>query len=264
MPDAEGDFDTSEYFQRGEGAPCEKEAEESRSLIEKEEIQGNPLTGLEVLEQQGIQEGAQRTECPQKDSVRGDPARRRRSSRAFHFPPVENLEITGMGLPISSYNVEEIFRVPQPKEGSVQACGRRSRASAPGEVRVRRSMRLSKEAACEGLAWIQLPSEIPQQPPLPPSAPRGRRSISTPILAGSENIHHREQNPLPFPAPGKENEGSAPLAAGPGRRWRRRSLCEATAREMPWAPTQRRRSTNSGCGKDRSKKNVEAAETLER
>uniref|UniRef100_A0A8C0UEK5 PP1-binding domain-containing protein n=1 Tax=Cyanistes caeruleus TaxID=156563 RepID=A0A8C0UEK5_CYACU len=192
----------------------------------------------------GIQnsEAAQRTKCPQKDSVRGDSARRRRSSsRAFFFPPAENLEIIGADLPVSSYNVEEFFSVPQAKEGSLQAC-RRSSASA--EVRVRRSMRLSKDAASEGLAWIQLPSEIPK--PSLPAAPKARRRFSTSILAGSENIHPREQTLLPLPAPGKENEGSVPLAAGPGRRWRRRSLFEATAQEMPWAPTQRRRSTNSG------------------
>ncbi|XP_014116295.1 PREDICTED: cell division cycle-associated protein 2 isoform X2 [Pseudopodoces humilis] len=256
--DAEGDFDTSEYFQQDKETPCEKEAKESSSMIEKEELQGNLLTGLEILERQDVQEAAQRTKCPQKDSVRGDSARRRRSSRAF-FPPAENLEITGADLPVSSYNVEEFFSVPQAKEGSLQAC-RRSSASA--EVRVRRSMRLSKDAASEGLAWIQLPSEIPK--PSLPAAPKARRRFSTSILAGSENIHPREQNLLPLSAPGKENEGSAPIAAGPGRRWRRRSLFEATAREMPWAPTQRRRSTNSGCGKDRShQKHLEVAETLE-
>ncbi|NWW67842.1 CDCA2 protein, partial [Ifrita kowaldi] len=258
VPDAEeGDFDTSEYFQQGEETPHEKEAKESSSLIEKEELQGNLLRGLEILEQQDVQEGAQRTECPQKDSVRGDPARRRRrrSSSAFYFPAVEDLEMTGTDAAVSSYSVEEVLAAPQP-------CRRKSSAGA--ELRVRRSMRLSKDAASEGLAWIQLPSEIPKQPPLPAAAPKARRSISTSILAGAENIQHREQNLLPFPAPGKENEGSAPPAAAPGRRGRRRSLCEATARETPWAPTQRRRSTNSGCGKDRSnQKHLEEAETLE-
>ncbi|NXO19556.1 CDCA2 protein, partial [Oriolus oriolus] len=255
VPDAEGDFDTSEYFQQGEETPPEKEAEESSSLIEREELQGNLLTGLEILEQQDVREGAQRTKCPQKDPVRGDPARRRRSSSAFSFSPVENLELTGTDLAVSSYSVEEVLSVPQP-------CRRKSSAGA--EVRVRRSMRLSKDVASEGLAWVRLPSEIPKQPPLPASAPKARRASSTSILAGSENIHHREQNLLPFPAPGKENEGSAPPAAGPGRRGRRRSLCEATARETPWAPTQRRRNTNSWCGKDRSnQKHSEEAETLE-
>ncbi|RLV92970.1 hypothetical protein DV515_00013594 [Chloebia gouldiae] len=261
VPDAEGDFDTSDYFQQGKEILCEKEAKESSSLREKEELQGNLLSGLQILEQQDVQEGAQRAKCPQKDSVRDDPARRRRrrSSSAFYLPPVENLEITGADLAVCSYSVEEVLSVPQGREGPLQA--RRRRSSASAEVRVRRSMRLSGDAASKGLAWIQLPSEIPKQPPIP-AAPKARRSSSTSILAGSENIHHREQSLLPLPAPGKENEGSARLAAAPGRRWR--GLSEATAQETPWAPTQRRRSTNSVCGKDRShQKHSGAAETLE-
>ncbi|NWU25399.1 CDCA2 protein, partial [Dyaphorophyia castanea] len=262
-PDAEGDLDTSEYFQQGEETPCEKEAKDSSSLIEKEELQGNGLTGLEILDQQDVQERAQRTECPPEDSIRGGPARRRRrSSCVFSIPPAENLEITGADPAVSWFSVEEVLSVPQPREGSPQPCRRKSSAGA--ELRVRRSMRLSRDAATEGLAWIQLPGDIPQQPPLPASAPKARRTSSTSVLAGSENVHPREQNLLPCPAPGKENEGSAPPAAGPGRRGRRRSLCEAPAREMPWAPTQRRRSTNSGCGKDRSnQKHSEEAETCE-
>ncbi|NXT04870.1 CDCA2 protein, partial [Prunella fulvescens] len=262
VPAAEGHFDASDYFQQGRETPCEKEAKESSSLIEKEELQGNLLTGLEILEQQDVQEGAQRAKCPQKDSVRGEPARRRRRrSSAFYFHPVENLEAAGADAAVCSYNVEEVFSVSQAEQGALQACRRSSSASA--EVRVRRSMRLSRDAAGQGLAWIQLPCESALQPPLP-AAPKARRSISTSILAASENIHHKQQNHLPFPALGKENEDSAPLAAGPGRRWRRRSLCGATAQETPWAPTQRRRSTNSVCGKDRSdQKHSEAAETLE-
>lgn len=233
-------------------------------MREKEDLQGNLLTGLEILEQQD----EQRARCPPKASVRGDPARRRsrRSSSAFYFPPVENLALTEADLPVSFYSVEEVLSVPQAREGSLQGC---SSSSSSAELRVRRSMRLSRDAAAEGLAWI----EIPKQPPLP-AAPKGRRSSSSSILAGTENFQRRGQNLLPFPAPGKENEssappapgkeneGSAPLAAAPGRRWRRRSLFEAT--ETPWAPTQRRRSTNSGCGKDRSNQNHSgAAEILE-
>lgn len=171
-----------------------------------------------------VQEGAQTT----KDPVRRDPARRRRrSSTAFSFPPAENLEMSGADVAVCSYSLEQVLA------GSLQGC-RSSRAST--ELRVRRSMRLSRGTATEGLAWVQLPSELPKQPP------RGRRSSSssTSILAGAENIHPREPNLLPLAAPGKENEGSAPA-----RRRSRRSLCEATAPEMPQAP-QRRRSTNSG------------------
>ncbi|XP_005058081.2 PREDICTED: cell division cycle-associated protein 2 [Ficedula albicollis] len=232
--DAEGDFDTSEHFQQGKDTPCEKE---SSSLLEKDELQGH-LTGLEVLDQQ---EGAQRA----KDSVRADPARRRRSSSsAFCFPPAEDLETPGADAALCCFRLEEALAGPL--QGS----------SSSTELRVRRSMRLSRGAS-EGLAWIQLPPEPPKQPP----KSRRSSSSSTSILAGAENIHHREQTLLPLPAPGKENESSAPLTA---RRGRRRSLCEATAPETHWAPTQRRRSTNSVCGKDRSnQKHSEAAETLE-
>ncbi|XP_014740649.1 PREDICTED: cell division cycle-associated protein 2, partial [Sturnus vulgaris] len=118
VPHAEGDFDAAEYFQQGEETPCDKEAKESSSLLEKEELEGNLLTGLEILDQQ------ERTKCPQKDSVRGDPARRRRrrSSSSFYFPPVENMEITGADL--CSYNVEEVLSVSQAHEGSLQGCRR--------------------------------------------------------------------------------------------------------------------------------------------
>ncbi|XP_064587123.1 cell division cycle-associated protein 2 isoform X6 [Zonotrichia leucophrys gambelii] len=244
VPDAEGDFDTSDYFQRGKETPCEKEAKESSSLIEKEELQRNLLTELEIVEQQEVQEGAQRARCPQKDSVRHEPARRRRrSSSAFCFPPVENLAVPGADPAVCSYSVEEVLAVPQ---------GRGSRG-AGAELRVRRSLRLSRDGAGSGLAWI----EVPREPPLP-AAPRGSRRSSTSVLAGPGNVH-REQKLLPLPAPGKESEGSAPLAAAPARRWRRRSLCEATAQETPWAPTQRRRSTNSVCGKSRSDQNHSGA-----
>ncbi|XP_039943679.1 cell division cycle-associated protein 2 isoform X3 [Hirundo rustica] len=250
VPGAEGDFDTSEYFQQGKETPREKAAKHCSSLIEKEELEGNLLTEPGILEPQDEQERAQRAKRPLKDSVRGDPARRRRrrSSSTFYFPPVENTEITGADLPFSCYSVEEVLSVPRAQEGSLQ--GRRSSA----ELRVRRSMRLSRDAAAEGLAWIQLPL---------PAAPKGRRSISASVLAGAENVR-REQNPLPWAAPGKENEGSAALAAAPGSTRRRRSLSEATARETLRAPSQRRRSTNSGCGKDGSDQNHSgAAETLE-
>ncbi|XP_066062437.1 cell division cycle-associated protein 2 isoform X2 [Chamaea fasciata] len=215
VPDAE---DPSEYFQQSEETPCKREAKESSSLTEKEDLQGTLLPGLEILEQQDVQEAAQRTECPQKVSVRGDPARRRRrSSKTFFFPPAESLGASGADVPVPFYSVEEVLSVPRGRgrEGSLQGC--RSRVSA--ELRVRRSMRLSRDSLSEGLAWVQLPADISKQPPL-----AGRRSSSSSILAGAENIQPRKQNLLPLPAPGKENEGSAPLSAAPGRSCRRRSL----------------------------------------
>ncbi|NXM36844.1 CDCA2 protein, partial [Oxyruncus cristatus] len=242
VPDAEGGFDTSEHFQPGEETACESETKESSSLIENEQLQGNLL---EFLEQQAIDvhEGAQRTQCPQTGSLSG--SSRRRSSSAIYFPPVEHLEITGIDLPVSSYNVEEVLSVPR---SSFQPFRRRSSTS--GETRVRRSMRLSKDAGSEGLAWIQLPSEVPKQPPLPAPAPKSRRRASTSILAGSENVQPREQSPSPFSALGKENEDSARHADGPCRKRRRKSA--PTPPEAPWAQTQRRRITNSVNKRDRN------------
>ncbi|XP_029820426.1 cell division cycle-associated protein 2 [Manacus vitellinus] len=250
VPDAEGGFGTSEGFQQGED-----EAKESSSLTENEQLEGN-LLGF--LEQQAtdVHEGAQRTQCPQPGSVSGSPARgrRRRSSSAIYFPPVENLEMTGMDLPVSSYNVEEVLCVPK---SSFQPS--RRKGSAGGETRVRRSMRLRREAGTEGLAWIQLPRELPEQPPLPAPAPKSRRRVSTSILVGAENVQPREQSPGLFPALGKENEDSARCAHGPGRRRRRRSA--PTPPETPWAQTQKRRITNSVNKKDRNNtKHSEEAE----
>ncbi|XP_064494066.1 cell division cycle-associated protein 2 isoform X5 [Pseudopipra pipra] len=247
VPDAEGGFDTSEGFQQGED-----EAKESSSWTENEQLQGN-LLGF--LEQQAtdVPEGAQRTQCPQTGSVSGSPARgrRRRSSSAIYFPPVENL-MTGIDLPVSPYNVEEVLCVPK---SSFQPS--RRKGSAGGETRVRRSMRLRGEAGTEGLAWIQLPRELPEQPPLPAPAPKSRRRVSTSILAGAENVQPREQSPGLFPALGKENEASARCAHGPGRRRRRRSA--PTPPETPWAQTQKRRITNS-VNKDRNNTKWEEAE----
>ncbi|XP_074708368.1 cell division cycle-associated protein 2 isoform X1 [Strix uralensis] len=261
MPDAKCGFDTSGYFQQGKETACVKEAKESGSLIENDKLQGNflnkteQLSGLEFLEQRDtrVHEGAQGTQCPQKDSIRSSPPRRRRRRRssAIYFPPVETLEITGNDLPVSSFNVEEVLSVPQLKNNSFEPFRRKSSNS--GERRVRRSMRLNKDAEMEGLAWIQVPDEI-QNPPLLASACKMRRR-TTSILTESENIHHREQNLIPFSAPGKENNDSVNLADGPCKRWRRRrSMCVSTPQETrTWSQTQRS-ITNSVYGKDRSNK----------
>ncbi|XP_074784777.1 cell division cycle-associated protein 2 isoform X4 [Athene noctua] len=258
VPDANCCFDTSDYFQQGKETACVKEAKESGSLIENDKLQGNlnkaeQLSGLEFLEQRdtSVHESAQGTQCPRKDSIRSPPRRRRsRKSSAVYFPPVETLEITGNDLPVSSFNVEEVLSVPQLKTNSFEPFRRRSSNS--GERRVRRSMRLNKDTEMEGLAWIQVPDEI-QNPPLIASACKIRRS-STSILTESENIHHREQNLIPFSAPGKENNDSVNLADGPCKRWRRRSMCVSTPQETrTWSQT-RRSITNSVYGKDRSNK----------
>ncbi|NWV39855.1 CDCA2 protein, partial [Grantiella picta] len=267
VPDAESDFDTSEYFQRGEDTPHEQEAKESSSLIENQEFQGNLLTGLEILTQHHRQEAAQRAEHPAQHPASSDPPRRqRRRSSSFRLPPAENLEVTGVDLAVSSYSVEEILSIPRGRQEESQGFpqGSRRRSTALAELRVRRSMRLSRDAASEGLAWVELPSEIPKEFP-PAAPPKGRRGSSTSILAGAENVHPKKQSLSPLPAPGKENESSAALAAAPGRGRRGRNICGASARAEPaWAPTQRRRSTSSGWGKDRRHQNhPEETETLE-
>ncbi|KAF1659787.1 hypothetical protein FQA23_0011436, partial [Aptenodytes patagonicus] len=257
VPDAKCVFDTSDYFQQAEETACIKEAEESGSLIENEKLQGNLLnkaewqTGLEFLEQQdtSVHEGAQRTQCPQKDSIRGSPPRRR-SSSAIYFPPVEKSEITGNNLPVS-FNVEEVLSAPQLKSDSLGPFSTKSDTS--GKKRVRRSMRLHKDAEIEGLAWIQVPDEIQKNPPLLSSACKIRGTISTSILTESENIHHREQDLIQFSAPGKENDDSVHLAGGPCERWRRKSMCVSTPQETRTrSQTQKRRITNSVYRKDRS------------
>ncbi|XP_064328548.1 cell division cycle-associated protein 2 isoform X1 [Phalacrocorax carbo] len=258
VPDAKCVFDTPDDFQQGEETACVKEAKESFSLIENEKLQGNvlneaeQLTGREFLEQQdaSVREGTQRPQCPQKESVRGCPPRRKRSS-AIYFPPVEKLEITGNNAPVSSFDVEEVLSVPQPKNDSFEPFRRKS--SNGGERRVRRSMRLHKDAETEGLAWIQVPDEIQKNPPLLASACKIRRTISTSVLTESENIHHRGENPIQFSAPGKENDDSVHLAGGPCKRWRRKSLCASTPQETrTWSQTRKRSITNSVHRQDRS------------
>ncbi|XP_030366084.1 cell division cycle-associated protein 2 isoform X3 [Strigops habroptila] len=255
VPDAKCGFDTSDSFQQGEETACVKEAKESGSFIENEKLQGNlldeaeQLTGLEFLHQQDMSEyaDAQRTQCPEKDSARGGPQRRRRRSSAMCFLPVGNC------LPVCSYNVEEIFSAPQLKNDSLEPFRKKSDNS--GGKRVRRSMRLHKDAEVEGLAWIQVPSEVQKNPPLIASACKTRRTISTSTLTESENIHYKGQNLLQFSAPGK-NSGSVNLADGPCKRWRRRSMSVLPAQETrTCSPTRRRSRRHSVYRKDRSNQN---------
>ncbi|XP_059687484.1 cell division cycle-associated protein 2 [Gavia stellata] len=268
VPDGECVFDTSDYFQQDKENACVKEAKESGFLIENEKLQGNllnkaeRLTGLEFLEQQdtSVHEGAQRTQCPQKDSIAGSPPRRRRRSSAIYFPPVEQLEITGNNLSVSCFNVEEVLSAPRLKNDSLEPFRRKS--DNIGEKKVRRSMRLHKDAEIEGLAWIQVPNEIQKNSSLLASACKIRRTISTSTLTESENIHHREQNLIQFSAPGKENNDSVHLAAGPCKRWRRKSMCVSTPQETrTWSQTRKRSKTNSVYRKDRS--NQKRSEELE-
>ncbi|KAM4644856.1 cell division cycle-associated protein 2 [Amazona ochrocephala] len=251
VPDAKCGFDTSDHFQQAEETACVKKAKESGFLIENEKLQENlldeaeQLTGLELLHQQDMSEhaDAQRTQCPQKDSARsGAPrGRRRSSSSVMCFLPIGNC------LPLCPYDVGEIFSAPHLEK---------KKSDNGGGKRVRRSMRLHKGAEIEGLAWIQLPSEIQKTPPLVASACKTRRrTISTSTLTESENLHRKGQNLLQFSAPGKNND-SFNLADGPSKRWRRKSMCELTAQETrTYSPTRRRSRRYSVYRKDRSNQN---------
>ncbi|XP_074419521.1 cell division cycle-associated protein 2 isoform X6 [Larus michahellis] len=256
VPDAKCVFDTPNYFQQGEETACVKEAKEGGFLIGHEKLQGNllneaeRLTGLEFLEQQdtSVREGGQRTQSTQKDSVRGSPQkRRRRRSSAISFPPLEKLEVTGNSPPVFYFNVEEVLSAPQLKNDSLEPFRRMSDNSGK---KVRRSMRLHKDAEIEGLAWIEVPNEIEKNPPLLASACKIRRTISTSILTESENIHHREQNLTQPLAPGKENYDSVNLANDPCKRWRRSVLTPQETKT--WSQTRKRSITNSVYRKDRS------------
>ncbi|NXS58312.1 CDCA2 protein, partial [Brachypteracias leptosomus] len=259
VPDAKCGFDPSDYSQQYKETPWVKEAKESVSLMENEQSAGNlltkaeGLTGLEFLDQEdsGVQGGAPRTWCPHKDSARGLPSRRRgRRSSTISFPPVETLEMTENNLPVSSFNIDEVLSAPQVKSDSFEPFRRKSENC--GEKRVRRSMRLHKDAAIEGLAWVQVPSETQKNPPLVASGHKIRRTISTPILVESENIHHREHLPQ-LAVPGKENNDSGHLADDPSKRWRRKSTCVSTPQETrTWSQTRRRSITKTLYRRDRS------------
>ncbi|KAM6341281.1 cell division cycle-associated protein 2 isoform 3-T4 [Podargus strigoides] len=254
VPDTKFGFDTDDYFQQGKETACVKEAKESDSLIENEKLQGNlnkaeEPTGLEFLEQVDINvhENAHRTQCPQKDSMRGSPSRRRRRSSAIYFPPIE--KFTGDNLPVS-FNVEEFLSAPQLIHDSLEPFRRKSDNS--DVKRVRRSMRLHKDAGTEGLAWIQVPNEVQKNPPLLASAGKIRRTRGTSVLMEAENIQHREQNPIQFSVPGKENNDSD----GPCKRWRRKSLCGSTPQKTrTWSQSRRRSITNSVHRKDKNNQN---------
>ncbi|NXY85095.1 CDCA2 protein, partial [Alcedo cyanopectus] len=248
VPDAERGSDPLDCFQQA----CEREAEEPDSLVENKQSQENlpnkaeQLTRIKPVHQEPTDgpQGAQRTWCPQEDSERGSPAR----SGAIYFPPVRE---TAENL-LVSFNIEEVLSVPQLQNDSLEAS--RSKFESSGEKRVRRSMRFCKGAENEGLAWIQIPQEIQEWPPLPPATRRGRRTRSTSILPGAWNVQPPEQQHLPqVSAAGEENPPDpGHPAPGPCRKWRRRSECVSTAPETRrWAQSRRRSITKSGCRKDR-------------
>ncbi|KAM9165984.1 cell division cycle-associated protein 2 isoform 1-T3 [Pangshura tecta] len=97
------------------------------------------------------------------------------------------------------------------------------------EKKVRRSMRLHKNAENEGLMWIKIPIEIHKNS-LSDSAYKSRRTMDASIFKESENIHQRPENWIQFSALGKENNECVPVAGG-SRKTHRRSMCTSTSQE---------------------------------
>lgn len=260
VPDTNDVLNTYDCFQQAEETACLKEKTESDFLIEHEKLQGDfPkkeewLTGLEFPNEKDtdVHEILQRTECPPKRSSRSRPPRR--SSSIVYIPPIEksHFETTGDDLQVSSFDIEEVLSAPQLKSNSLKKPLRRKSSMSSETSRVRRSMRLQKDAEIEGLAWIEVTSEILQNPSLLAPACRTRRRISTSVLTESENIHHREENLIQFAASGKENNESVHVAGGPCRR-RRKSSCVSTPQETrTWSQTRKRSITNSVYRRDSS------------
>lgn len=260
VPDTNDVLNTYDCFQQAEEIACLKEKTESDFLIEHEKLQGDfPkkeewLTGLEFPNQKDtdVHEILQRTECPPKRSSRSRPPRR--SSSIVYIPPIEksHFETTGDDLQVSSFDIEEVLSAPQLKSNSLKKPLRRKSSMSSETSRVRRSMRLQKDAEIEGLAWIEVTSDILQNPSLLAPACRTRRKISTSVLTESENIHHREENLIQFAASGKENNESVHVAGGPCRR-RRKSSCVSTPQETrTWSQTRKRSITNSVYRRDSS------------
>lgn len=260
VPDTNDVLNTYDCFQQAEEIACLKEKTESDFLIEHEKLQGDfPkkeewLTGLEFPNQKDtdVHEILQRTECPPKRSSRSRPPRR--SSSIVYIPPIEksHFETTGDDLQVSSFDIEEVLSAPQLKSNSLKKPLRRKSSMSSETSQVRRSMRLQKDAEIEGLAWIEVTSDILQNPSLLAPACRTRRRISTSVLTESENIHHREENLIQFAASGKENNESVHVAGGPCRR-RRKSSCVSTPQETrTWSQTRKRSITNSVYRRDSS------------
>ncbi|XP_030407884.1 cell division cycle-associated protein 2 isoform X2 [Gopherus evgoodei] len=97
------------------------------------------------------------------------------------------------------------------------------------EKKVRRSMRLHKNAENEGLVWIKIPIEIHKNS-LSDSAYKSRRTMDASVFKESENIHQRQENWIQFSDLGKENDECVPVAGG-SCKTHRRSMCTSTSHE---------------------------------
>ncbi|TFK08236.1 dynein heavy chain 11, axonemal [Platysternon megacephalum] len=162
----------------------------------------------------------------------------KRSSRkgrsTMYLSEFENLHFEAFGNNLSSpYSNEQEPRIENYSEmfSDLHYSIEQSflKASEDHEKKVRRSMRLHKNAENEGLAWIKIPTEIHKNS-LSDSACKSRRTMYASIFKESENINQRQENWIQCSALGKENNECVPVAGG-SCKTRRRSMCASTSQE---------------------------------
>ncbi|XP_065256238.1 cell division cycle-associated protein 2 [Emys orbicularis] len=160
------------------------------------------------------------------------PSRKGRST--MYLSELENLHFEAFGNNLSSsYFNEQEPRIENDSEmfSDLHYSIEQSflKASEDHGKKVRRSMRLHKNAENEGLVWIKIPTEI-HKDSLSDSACKSRRTMYASIFKESENIHQRQENWSQFSALGKENNECVPVAGG-SCKTRRRSMCASTSQE---------------------------------
>ncbi|KAG6934467.1 cell division cycle associated 2 [Chelydra serpentina] len=238
-------------FDRSDNKEHEKERDaliENEGVMESDHPSNNSevLTELEFLNLQdiGASENSQ-TECSVIDSARERTAdsdasvkRFKRSSRksrrsTIYLSELENLHFEALRNNLSgSFTNEQEPQIENDSEMfsdlhySIEQSFLKTREDC--EKKVRRSMRLHKNAENEGLAWLKIPIEIHKT--VSDSACKSRRTMYASIFKESENIHQRPENWIQFSALGKENNECVPLAVG-SCKTRRRSMCASTSQE---------------------------------
>ncbi|XP_038240595.1 cell division cycle-associated protein 2 isoform X2 [Dermochelys coriacea] len=222
---------------------------ENECVLESDHPSGNSevLKELEFFNLQdiGISENTQ-TGCSVTDfgrertadsdaNVKGSkrPSRKGRRS-TIYFSELENLHFEALGNNLSgSFTNEQESRIENDSEmfSDLHYSIEQSflKASEDHEKKVRRSMRLHKNAENEGLAWIKMPIELHKNP-LSDSARKSRRTMYASIFKESEKVHRRPENWIQFSAVGKENNEHVPVAGG-SCKTRRRSMWASTSQE---------------------------------
>ncbi|CAM4630867.1 cell division cycle-associated protein 2 [Lepidochelys kempii] len=161
------------------------------------------------------------------------PSRKGRRS-TIYFSELEKLHFEALGNKLSgSFTNKQESRIENDSEmfSDLHYSIEQSflKASENPEKKVRRSMRLHKNAENEGLAWIKIPTEIHKNS-LSDSGRKSRRTMYASIFKESENIHQRPENWIQFSALRKENNERVPVAGG-SCKTRRRSMCASTSQE---------------------------------